>query len=391
MNILADLKTTTTNSFVSLFKNRGYGNISDSDLWDKGFLTNSIVYSVINNISSKVASLPYELTNSDEVTDETDAYNELFFNNWNSDYGHEEGMRLTAVNLLTFGVAFIQKKGDGLIPDELFVLPNQCLNRESSLIGFYENPRYYDFYDGTKSYRIPTEDLIIIRLPYDLKRKSIKEGLSPLQPVWDTVLASNNRAEAEKSLFENRGAIGIISPKTNKDGGRIPDTIFSVLQDKLKSLIGGADKANKVIQAQVPLDFTQIGMSANDLKLIESEKMHVRRIAGVYQYPSQLVGDTDASQYANYAEALKSAYRDVILPTADLIINEFQRSFFNKINPLLAKDYEIIYNKSNIVSLNEHWSEKLNKMPVGIATKVIETLTPEEVEQIKFEIGLRYE
>ena len=73
MNILADLKTTTTNSFVSLFKNRGYGNISDSDLWDKGFLTNSIVYSVINNISSKVASLPYELTNNDEVTDETDA------------------------------------------------------------------------------------------------------------------------------------------------------------------------------------------------------------------------------------------------------------------------------------------------------------------------------
>jgi len=391
MNILTDLKSNTANSFVSLFGSRNYGNISDTDLWDKGFLTNSIVYSVINNISSKVGALPYELTDKDEVTDDADAYNELFFNNWNQDYGHEEGMRLTAVNLLNFGVAFIHKKGDGLIPDELFVLPNQCMQREQRLIGFYENPKYYDFYDGSKSYRIPTEDLIIIRLPYDLKRKSSKEGLSPLQPVWDTVLASNNRAEAEKSLFENRGAIGIISPKGNKDGGRIPDTIFTILQDKLKALIGGADKANKVIQAQVPLDFTQIGMSANDLKLIESEKMHVRRIAGVYQYPSQLVGDTDASQYANYAEALKAAYRDVILPTADLIINEFQRSFFNKINPLLAKDYKLIYNKSNIVSLNEHWSEKLNKMPVGVATKVIETLTPEEVEQIKFEIGLRYE
>jgi len=391
MNILTDLKSNTANSFVSLFGSRNYGNISDTDLWDKGFLTNSIVYSVINNISSKVGALPYELTDKDEVTDDTDAYNELFFNNWNQDYGHEEGMRLTAVNLLNFGVAFIHKKGDGIIPDELFVLPNQCMQRERRLIGFYENPTYYDFKDGPKSYRIPTEDLIIIRLPYDLKRKSTKEGLSPLQPVWDTVIASNNRAEAEKSLFENRGAIGIISPKGNKDGGRIPDTIFSILQDKLKALIGGADKANKVIQAQVPLDFTQIGMSANDLKLIESEKMHVRRIAGVYQYPSQLVGDTDASQYANYAEALKAAYRDVILPTADLIINEFQRSFFNQINPLLVKDYKLIYNKSNIVSLNEHWSEKLNKMPVGVATKVIETLTPEEVEQIKFEIGLRYE
>jgi len=391
MNILTDLKKFTANSFVSLFGSRNYGNISDTDLWDKGFLTNSIVYSVINNISSKVGSLPYELTDKDEVTDDTDAYNELFFNNWNQDYGHEEGMRLTAVNLLNFGVAFIQKKGDGIIPDELFVLPNQCLTRQQSIIGFYENPKYYDFYDGSKSYRIPTEDLIIIRLPYDLKRKSTKEGLSPLQPVWDTVIASNNRAEAEKSLFENRGAIGIISPKGNKDGGRIPNLLFNVLQDSLKNLIGGAKKANKVVQAQVPLDFTQIGMSANDLKLIESEKMHVRRIAGVYQYPSQLVGDTDASQYANYAEALKAAYRDVILPTADLIINEFQRSFFNQINPLLAKDYKLIYNKSNIVSLNEHWSEKLNKMPVGVASKVIETLTPEEVEQIKFEIGLRYE
>ena len=134
MNILTDLKSNTANSFVSLFGSRNYGNISDTDLWDKGFLTNSIVYSVINNISSKVGALPYELTDKDEVTDDADAYNELFFNNWNQEYGHEEGMRLTAVNLLNFGVAFIHKKGDGLIPDELFVLPNQCMQREQRLI-----------------------------------------------------------------------------------------------------------------------------------------------------------------------------------------------------------------------------------------------------------------
>lgn len=390
MNIIQDL-VNTTNQFVSLFSSRGYGYVSDDDLWNKGYATNSIVYSVINNISTSIGSLPYEIINNDTITDDTDKYHNLFFDNWNPDYGHEEGMRLVATNLLVFGVAFIQKKGDGLIPDELYVLPNQQLTREQKLFNFYQNPSYYDFFDGSTVHRIMADDLIIIRLPYDLHRKREKHGMSPLQAVWDTVVASNNRAEAEKSLFENRGATGIVSPKANKDGGRMPDTIFSVLQDKLKNLLGGADKANKIIQSQSPIDFTQIGMSAVDLRLIESEVIHVRRIAGVYQYPSQLVGDHQANQYANYKEALKSAYKDVKLPIADLIINEFQRSFFNKINGLTLSDYKLKYNKSDISSLNEHWSDRLAVMPNKIIDRISETLTDEEIEQIKIEIGLNYE
>lgn len=391
MNILGDLVSTDTNKFVSLFGSRSYNYVSDDKLWKEGYVANSIVYSVINNISTKIASLPFELINKEEVTDDSDTYNEMFFNQWNDDYGHEEGMRLVATNLLVFGVCFIQKLGGGLVPDELHVLPNQQLTREQKLMDFYSSPSYYDFYDGIKTHRIPTEDLIIIRLPYDLYRKRDKEGLSPLQPVWDTVLASNNRAEAEKSLFENRGASGIISPKASREGNRMPDTVMEKIQEKLKSLIGGADKFNRIIQAQQGIDFTQIGMTSTDLQIIESEVMHVRRIAGVYQYPSQLVGDYEATQYANYAEALKSAYKDVILPTADLIINEFQRSFFDEISPLVGKEYYLNYNKSNISTLNEHWSEKLAKMPTKISDKVAETLTEQEIEQIKYEIGLRYE
>lgn len=391
MNVLLDKIKSTTNNFVSLFGQRGYNYVSDVDLWDKGYASNGIVYSVINNISTKVASLPFELLNGEDLTDDVDDFNKLFFDKWNPDYGHEEGMRLLTTNLMTFGVAFIQKKGNGLIPEELYVLPNQQLTREQKLFNFYENPSYYDFFDGATTHRIATEDLIIIRLPYDLHRKRQREALSPLQPVWDTVIASNNRAEAEKSLFENRGAIGIISPKANREGGRMPDTIFTVLQDKLKSLIGGADKANKIIQSQAPVDFTQIGMSANDLKLIESEVLHVRRIAGAFQYPSQLLGDHQASQYANYKEAEKVAYTDVILPTTDLILNEINRSFFKEINPLIGQDYELKYNKSDITVLNQHWSERLAQMPNKVSDKVSESLTEEEIESIKLEIGLNYE
>lgn len=391
MNILLDKINAKASQFISLFGQRGYNYVTDEDLWNKGYASNGIVYSVVNNISTKVASLPYELVNGDNLTNNTDAFNKLFFDKWNSEYGHEEGMRLLTTNLMTFGVAFIQKKGDGLIPDELYVLPNQQLMREQKLFNFYENPSYYDFFDGATTHRIPTDDLIIIRLPYDLHRKRYREALSPLQPVWDTVIASNNRAEAEKSIFENRGAVGIISPKANREGGRMPDTIFTVLQGKIKDLIGGADKANKIIQSQAPVDFTQIGMSSNDLKLIESEVLHVRRIAGAYQYPSQLLGDYQASQYANYKEAEKVAYTDVVLPTTDLILNEINRSFFKEINPLIGQDYELKYKKSDIPVLNQHWSERLAQMPNKISDKVSESLTPEEIESIKLEIGLNYE
>lgn len=392
MNLLQDKINSVTNStFVSLTNSLNYNIVSEQDLWEKGYTHNPIVYSVISSISNKCASLPLDLYNGDNITDEADFLNKIWCERWCASYGKEEGLRLAMTNLLTFGVCYIEKKGDGLIPDELHVLPNQFVTPETGLISFYENPSYYYFQDSTKRYKIPTDNLIIIRLPYNLAVKNRNDGLSPLQAVWQIVLASNNRGEAEKELMNNRGAAGIISPKQSKDGRGMTQQAFNWLQDKLKSVIGGADKFNKIIQSQDAVDFTQIGMTSTDLQLIQSDVQHVRKIAGVYNYPSQLVGDTEASQYANYKEALKSVYIDVVLPYMKLFINQFKKQYISTVNDLTGSNYELKIDKSRIDVLNQSWEEQLTLLPQALQSRIIEQLDEADITGIINELGITNE
>jgi len=146
VNLLQDkINSVTASTFISLSNSLNYKIVSESDLWDKGYTKNPIVYSVINSIASKCASLPLNFLNRDEEASENDQYKFLFEDKWNESYGKEEGLRLAFTNLLTFGVCYIQKKGDGLIADELHVLPNQYVTPETGLISFYETPSYYYF------------------------------------------------------------------------------------------------------------------------------------------------------------------------------------------------------------------------------------------------------
>lgn len=394
MNLFKDKIDDSLTTFVNMFSSKKYGYVSEDDLWNKGFKCNSIVYSVVSQISSKTASLPVVLMNGEDVVSSGNDIYELYYNEWNSEYGHEEGIRLTSTNLSVFGIAYIQKKRSGLMVDELHVLPNQLVTPQQNIRSFYDSPEYYDFYDGVNKARIPASDMIVIRLPFDLKNKqqNYSQGLSPLQPAWDTVLASNNRSEAEKSTFKNRGASGFISPKAGKEyGGKWSDTVYQYIRGRLKELIGGAGRANELVPVQQPMEFTQVGMSSSDMKLLESELPHVRRIAGVYEYPSQLVGDWQSSQYANYKEATKNAYVSAVLPRWDLIDNALQKGLFEEINGLTGSSYYLKVDKTRITVLNKTWEDNLNALPNDLQSKIVESLSTEDIERIKTNIGIKFE
>ena len=132
-------------------------------------------------------------------------------------------------------------------------------------------------------------------------------------------------------------------------------------------------------------------MSANDLQLIQSDVQHVRKIASVYNYPSQLLGDTAASQYANYKEALKSVYIDVVLPFMKLFINQFEKQFLNDINGITGRNYYLSINKSQIEALQVTWEDRLSVLPQPLQSKIIERLNDNDIENIINEIGLRNE
>lgn len=142
---------------------------------------------------------------------------------------------------------------------------------------------------------------------------STKWGLSPLQAAWVVVQSSNEKFKAEASIFENRGAIGLVS-----NGSDIPMTgqERDKQQEALNGQIGGADKFNGVRVSTANLKFVQLGMSPTDLKLLEGLVSSLRILCSVYGISSVLFNDNDNSTYNNVSEAKASAYNEVYIPLA---------------------------------------------------------------------------
>ena len=130
-------------------------------------------------------------------------------------------------------------------------------------------------------------------------------------------------------------------------------------------------------------------MSASDMQLIEMELPHVRRISGVFEYPAQLVGDYQSSQYANYGEAQKAAYTGSVLPTWDLINDAIQRDLLNEYNSIMMEDYYIKIDKTRIAVLNTSWEDNLQSLPPNLQNRIIESLDESDIENIKNNIGIK--
>jgi phage portal protein BeeE len=186
------------------------------------------------------------------------------------------------VNLFLHGKAYTLKKSEmiGFETNELWILPTQQVTPAQETVSYFEDVPY-TFSDNTNLKKYFTEELIILEYYDPSQLQEQQSGLSPLQGVWDIVNASNNRATAEKAMLENRGISGLISPKAaSGDAGALgfSNSVMEVVRKAFVGLTGGADKFNKVEVVEQAVDFTQLGMNANDMKIIEMQLPHIRSV-----------------------------------------------------------------------------------------------------------------
>jgi len=212
-----------------------------------------------------------------------------------------------------------------------------------------------------------------------------------LQAVWNTIGASNNRATAEKAMLKNRGIAGLISPKASSgDAGALgfSKSVMDVVRKAFVGITGGAEKFNKVEVVEQAVDFTQLGMSANDLKLIESQLPHIRSVCRALNLPSQLFGDFQSSQYANYKEANKAFYTNAVIPQLDTFINQFEKDLFTPINRITGNNYWLRVAKEDIEALARTKADVLKDIPNNISAMLLSDITPEQKAALRTDLGL---
>lgn len=349
------------------------------DEYTKAYGENPLVYMVVKKIAYSSASIKrIAVDEKDEPIQNSKVLDLL--DKPNDDQGMIDFYEEIGEYLETTGNCFIRYvKGIGA-GEELIILPTNKVEIKCDTTGSVTSYVYTN-HRGTQV-PIDKEDILHLRSS-NIVNPTTHYGLSPLQAGWIVVKSSNEKLNADASIFKNRGIIGIL---TNETDVPMHKKERERLQSELDSEVGGSDRYNKVKISNNKLRYIQTGMSPTDLKLLEGILSSLRLICGLYGIPSVLFNDNDNSTFNNVSEAKKTAYTDVYIPLANRIDKALSMFLSEKlgVNETIVADLTSI---EVLMATTNELAQKLNSLNPLLVNAVMSELSHEEVRSIVDLIG----
>lgn len=382
-----------TKSSVYSVNNLDFEKMKDFFSWSNGkksvknylnsYAKNPLVYMVVNKISQTTAAMPRVVVDANGV-EVADSKMKTLTENPNPDQSQIEFNEEINESLLLAGNAYIyfDKEETELLQDRMYVLKPDQITPKFSKLGILLYWEYIDEFGRIKTYDV--DNILHIKTSNIVKddKNHYSTGLSPLEAGWIIVQSSDQKFEAEASIFKNRGIIGIVS--SNSDTPMLPAE-RKRLQEEYDAEMGGASKYNKVKVSSTKLSYMQTGMSPTDLKLLEGIVSSMRLICGLYGMPSVLFNDTANSSFNNYSTAVTVSYSDVYVPLANKVDA--------KLSAFLSDKYEIeeyiIVDAAKVQGIKTPTNElaqSLGDFSPLLANKIVDSMTPNEIRDV---VGLR--
>lgn len=365
----------TIGSFFN-FQFRTKGRL-DFDKFVESYGKNAFVYQIIKKVSFTSASIKrVAVDNNDNEIPNSKILELLSKPNPNQsqiEFLEEMGEAFNTTGNVF--VRFIKGIGAG---EELQILKSNRVDIITNKFGevtFYKWTR-----PDTTTLAIPEEEVLHIHTSniVNIEGTEAKYGMSPLQAAWLVVQSTDEKFNAEASIFKNRGIIGILTtkrdtPMLNKERQR--------LQDEFDAETGGSDKFNKIKISTTDLGYIQTGMSPTDLKLLESLISSLRILAAVFGVPSIIFNDVEKSTFNNYEMAVKTAYIDSYIPLA----NKFDAKLSIFLSEMLGVEETIKVDLNSIEVIKASTNEvlqALNSMPDRLSVIAIQSLTDDEIREM---------
>ena len=391
-----EIKAGNDLSFYSLNELSGNKIIGNDRLYREGWLCNEDVYAVVSRLASLVSTLPIKLMDGDTIADPLkDEFAKFFYSQWNEKRGLSAELYRIVMNLGVYGRSYTLKKPEegiiGFTNDELWTLNTKhiCPSNTSNY-DYFESPEYYTFTNGSKQDKLYPEELIIVDNA-NLESSYNDEFVSPMQSIFNTVTSENNRSNAESVMLSNRGIAGFISPKaTSGDSGLLgfSTKVLDSIRASFSKLTGGSEKFNKIEVVEKASEFTQLGMSASDLKIVEMRLNHVRSVCNAYNVPSILFNDYQSRTHANYETALKAMYTDAVIPMYKKWESQFTKDFLISYNKANGKKYTIKLSMDEIEALNRSVADVFTSLNPQIAGRFMDNMNEADIKALLIDLGL---
>jgi len=230
-----------------------------------------------------------------------------------------------------------------------YILPTQNVRAWREGMSILRDIDRFEFNDGANVRKIePSEIMHTTYFNPTIEGIRNAEGLSPLQAGYDLIKASSNRNIAESSLYENRGASGLIS---GVGGFPVRQEDKEIMQKEFDSRIGGAKNSNKVVLVQGEIKYQQLGMSATDMQLLGMRAEHLRAVCSMFGVPSIIFGDVASSTYNNMQTAVQDLYIQTCIPLMEQILAQKNKQLIKRYNQITGEKYKIEIDKNDIDAL----------------------------------------
>ena len=362
-------------------------------LIEDGFVSNPIVYPVINKLHEVASDIPFKVM--EKVGDEWEEIIESPLKTFVQTQLTKEVRYNTGVFLSTTGEYFWKTtKGAFDLITELELLESNLIDVKTNV---YNEVTGYEYDQLNTMLTVYPIDEVLHGKYFNPSLKGIEEhrGLSPLQPVYNTIKSSNNRQLASASMLANRGATGVISsgsdlPMTNDEREGV--------QKAGDNILGGADKFNKIISTTANVRYFQLGMSSTDLQMIEGADLDLRTICNALSVPSNMFNDKSASTESNVKTDLKKFYTDAVIPLNNKLIAHINEQIVPSYNAFENKELKVIQCTDKIDALQEDKSieadknaENIETMANILAMPLDENTKKELINKLGFDIDVNIE
>jgi len=145
-------------------------------------------------------------------------------------------------------------------------------------------------------------------------------GLSPMQAAATALDVHNSASRWSKALLDNAARPSGAIVVHGKDGNAtLGPEQFQRLQDEMEAYHQGAKNAGRPMLLEGGLDWKPMGFSPSDMEFQKTKESAAREIAIAFGVPPMLLGIPGDATYANYQEANRAFYRQVVVPLASKV------------------------------------------------------------------------
>lgn len=393
-------KKQTLNKFnQSFFYGTKYTSNDDADLTkyvDMAYNINPTVYSVVNQISRKLISIPYgikeikdkkankqlnnlikstnyNLTNVQRLKASKLEYKAMseelldmplekpnIMQSWDDFFSLSEIFLNLTGNIYWYMVKPENGANSG-VPKEIYVLPSHLmeivLKDNANVLKSIESP--VDYYQLTtfshfKKFNADEVVHIAVNNPNFGFNGEHLYGQSPLRAAWKNVEASNKGLDLNINTLKNGGVFGFIHGKS------VPLTQPQAVEikNRLKEMNSNTEDLSRIAGMSAELGFTRLSLTSDELKPFEYLKFNEKQICNVFGWSDALLNNDDGGKYDKQKEEIKRVLTGKIIPDSKVISRAFNDKILSLFNGYDNKTFcwdfkEVAELQANLKELSE--------------------------------------